>query len=127
MENTVCSAYSGLVPMSPKTMPSAASTTPPAHEWALGCSGAVSAPSDATSSDAGWALGAGGAVPRAGWPASTLGPAADADPPLRAGPGIGSLVTRHPQAQVRAPRSVHPTSASPQQEGAFGQWKRSSG
>src|SRR3954447_17345733 len=28
MEKTVCSAYSGLVPMSPKTTPSAASTSP---------------------------------------------------------------------------------------------------
>src|SRR5215213_2982535 len=51
MEKTVCSAYSGLVPMSPKTTPSAASTRP-LRAWAItgvrggGCSAASGATTD---------------------------------------------------------------------------------
>src|SRR3954447_24290764 len=49
MEKTVCSAYSGLVPMSPKTTPSAASTSPrPACPPGPGPAGACSAVCDAT-------------------------------------------------------------------------------
>src|SRR3954465_12195920 len=102
--------------MSPKTMPRAASTTPPATGWAIGCAGAVSPPSGDAGPLAGSATGADGAVPLAGLPGSTLGAAArDADSLLRAAPGTGSLVTGHPPGIGSCtPKSVYPTSASPQ-------------
>src|SRR3954447_4382488 len=61
MEKTVCSAYSGLVPMSPKTTPSAASASPPpacaAREWPPddGAEATVSGPAtDATTRSSAW-------------------------------------------------------------------------